>query len=114
MTHNEAVRTWGRGVLLVGLAYCVVGLLFGPVAGAASSNQARVAIRLAAWAISFALLVGHVRYELFRLRNSAFNAALHSALAVAIGAFCLAVAAMAHARTSAATFPLIALLIWPA
>ncbi len=59
----------------------------------------------------------HIGYEHFRLRNSPRVTALHVAVAVAIGAFALAVAGMIHSLSTASGMRpawLLALVIWPA
>lgn len=104
---------WSRVVLFVGIVYLVAGLVFGALAGAAGSQQLRVAWRLAAWATSAAAFAVHIWYEQIRLRHSAATTAFHAALAVAIGAFGLAAAASVHAFRVQKHFPASALLSWP-
>lgn len=101
---------WAPGALLVGAAYVVIGRAF-----ALPTLNGR-AWRLAAWAVSGVLFVAHLGYEHVRLRSRSRTAAVHAALASAIGAFGLAVAGMLHARaTGAALGPawLLALVLWP-
>lgn len=104
-------RAWVRAALLVGVAYFLIGRGFtlppGPVR----------AWRLAAWLVSGGAYAAHIAYEHFRLRSSPRLAALHVALAVAIGAIGLAVAGMIQSlSTISAIRPewLLALVIWPA
>jgi hypothetical protein len=104
---------WVRAALLVGVLYLVAGLGFGELARLASSNQVREAWRLAAWAISAAAFAAHVGYEHFRLRSPPKITAFHAALAVALGAFGLAVAAALHGRAVHRPFPAFALAVWP-
>lgn len=104
---------WSRVVLIVGVVYLVAGLVFGALAGAAGSQQFRVAWRLAAWATSAAAFATHIWYEQLRLRHSPATTAFHAALAVAIGAFGLAVSASVHAMRVHKSFPVSALLSWP-
>ena len=104
---------WARVVLLVGVVYLAAGLVFGALAGAAGSPQLRVAWRLAAWATSAAAFASHIWYEQIRLRHSPATTAFHAALAVAIGAFGLAVSASIHAVRVHRHFPASALLSWP-
>jgi len=106
---------WILRVVLVGLAYFAVGIVFAALAGAATAST-RIAWRLAAWLISAAIFAGHVRYEYARLDNPPAKAAWRAALAVALGAF--AVAAVAYARSrivdnSHRPFLLLAFLAWP-
>jgi len=106
---------WLRA-LIFGLAYFVAGMVFGELAGAAASEQARTIWRLAAWAVSGVIYATHIAYEHFGLHNSPRSIALHVAMAVAIGAFGLAVAATVHALLTAQYRPqyLVALVAWPA
>ncbi|HEV2018144.1 MAG TPA: hypothetical protein VGQ98_07520 [Gemmatimonadaceae bacterium] len=102
---------WIRAALLVGAAYFVIGRVF-----ALPGDYAR-AWRLAAWIVSGCAYAAHIWYEHFRLLNSPRLAALHVAVAVAIGAFALAVVGMIHSLSSASTIRpvwLLALVIWPA
>jgi hypothetical protein len=96
-------------VLLVGVLYLVAGLIAAALAKSAASNQIRVAWRLAAWVISAVGFATHIGYEQIRLRSSPRTTALHAALAVALGAFGLAVAARLHSQH----FPGFALVLWP-
>ncbi len=67
--------------------------------------------------VSAAAYAAHIAYEHFRLRNSARLAALHVAVAVAIGAFLLAVAGMINSLSTASAIRpawLLALVAWPA
>ena len=100
-------------VVLVGALYAMVGIVF-----AWPTSHAR-AWRLVAWIVSIAAYAGHVGYERLRLRSSAFTGALRVALAVALGAFGLAVGAIAHSIAAATTSEhrrllLVALAVWPA
>ena len=101
---------WGLAALVVGVAYVVIGRAF-----ALPGLDGR-AWRLAAWAVSGALFAAHLGYEHVRLGSRSRTAAVHAALAAAIGAFGLAVAGMLHTRsTGAAIGPtwLLALVLWP-
>jgi hypothetical protein len=73
--------------------------------------------RLAAWIISGVVYAVHIGYEHFRLSSSAGATALHAAMAVALGAFLLAVGATVHAVMVASHAPywrfLLALVLWP-
>ena len=108
-----SMSRWSRVVLLVGVVYLVAGLVFGALAGAAGAQQLRVAWRLAAWATSAVAFAAHIWYEQLRLRHSSATSAFHAALAVAIGAFGLAVSASIHAMRVHKHFPASALLSWP-
>jgi hypothetical protein len=109
---NESRRqSWVRAALLVGFVYLVVGRVFG-----APSSHVRM-WRLAAWVVSGAAFAAHIGYEHFRLRHSPRTTALHAALAVALGAFALAVAGGIHSLLTASTIRLfswlLALVAWP-
>ena len=102
-------------MLLVGGVYLVAGILFAALAKSAPSHQMVVAWRLAAWVISAVAFAAQIGYEHFRLCSSPATSAFHAALAVALGAFGLAVAAVIHALTAPAHphFPAISLAVWP-
>jgi hypothetical protein len=91
----------------------VIGIVFATLAGRAASNQIRVAWRLAAWLTSAGAFAAHIGYERVRLRSSPGSTALHASLAVALGAFGLAVAANVHAQAVSGRRPLLALVLWP-
>ena len=98
--------------MLLGIAYALVGIVF---AVPATHVQAW---RLAAWALSAIGFAAHIAYERVRLQNAAVPAALHVAVAVALGAFGLAVGANIHSLSAGSTgqhrqLLLLALGIWP-
>src|SRR5512143_2991689 len=105
-------RSWFYVAVLLGVVYAMVGIVF---AIPATNVQAW---RLAAWLVSAIGYAAHIAYERFRLQNSPGPAALHIALAVALGAFGLAVGANIHSLfTGSSTHQrqllLLALGIWP-
>jgi hypothetical protein len=106
---------WLQTVLLVGVVYLLTGITFAALANRAASHQMRVTWRLAAWVISAAAFAVHIGYEHVRLRSSPGRTALHASLAVALGAFALAVAANVHAQAASSHqhSPALALLVWP-
>ena len=110
------MKTPMRVVLLVGIVYCVAGLLFGTLAGQAASAQMRVAWRWAAWIVSAVAFGAHIVYDQ-RVSNSLKSTAFRVAIAAGLGSFGLAVAANLHALTVEATqrSPLMlpSLAIWP-
>jgi hypothetical protein len=76
--------------------YFVFGIAFAAFAGWSGSNSMRVTwnrLGFLASAIAFAL---HIGYEHFRLLHSALMTAWHVSMAVALGAFALAVNANVH------------------
>ncbi len=102
---------WVWVALLVGAFYLLVGRLF-----ALPADHVR-AWRLAAWLVSGCAYAAHIGYEHFRLRNAPRVTALHAAVAVAIGAFGLAVAGMIHSLSPGSPIGpawLVALVAWPA
>lgn len=106
----SARTSWIRAAILVGIGYFVVGR------GFAVPTSHMLAWRYAAWVVSGVLFVAHLAYEHFRLRHAPRASASHAALAVAIGAFGLAVAGMIHSLSvGSARLPswLLALVLWP-
>jgi hypothetical protein len=92
--------------------YVLVGVLFVFPAG-----HVRV-WRLAAWVVSAVTYATHVGFERFAQRNPLRSAALHVALAAALGAFGLAVAAIMYSVVVGSDSQhqrllLIALIVWP-
>jgi hypothetical protein len=98
----------------LGTGYAAVGIGF-----AVPAMHAQ-AWRLAAWAVSAFGFTAHIAYERLRLQNSPGRAALHIAVAAALGGFGLAVGANIHSliagssvehrqllRRSLVVFPLI-------
>lgn len=105
-------RTWVLAVVLVGIGYALVGIVF-----AVPTSHVR-AWRLAAWAVSAVGFAAHIAYERLRLRSSPVSAALHVALAAALGAFGLAVGANIHSLSVGSgdrhrQLLLLSLAIWP-
>jgi len=99
------------GVLLAGLLYLVIGIGTADLARLSGGSW-----RLAAWAVSAVVFLAHIAYERTRLRSATTRSALHAALAVALGAFGLALAATLRAAATGnyrGAFAL-ALVAWPA
>ena len=99
-------------MILVGLAYGLIGIVFPALADA---DHVRL-WRLAAWVASAAVAAAHIAYEHYRLGHSPRATALHAAGAVALGAFGLALAANVHwllAESHGPQPPLLALPVWP-
>ena len=80
------------------IVYPVVGIVF----AVAASTGMVVFWRLAAWLVCAAAFAAHLGYEHARLQSPPRRAALHVSLAVAFGAFLLAVWINVHAYWSAA------------
>ena len=105
---------WLRTMILVGTVYLAVGVIFAALAGGAGSQQMRVTWRLAAWVASAVAFAAHIAYEHFRLRNTARSTAWHTSMAVAFGAFALALVANIHdIGWGYRPRMLIALVAWP-
>lgn len=105
-------QPWLRAVVLVGVGYAIIGVAF-----AWPATHGHV-WRLAAWLVSAAAFAAHIGYERYALRNPPRRAALHVALAVALGAFGLAVGAIVHSLSVVSTTEhrrllLVALVVWP-
>lgn len=103
-------------MVLVGGVYVVVGVTFAALAGSASSNDGRVAWRLAAWLISAAAFAAHIWYEHSRMHCSPAATAVRAAVAVAVGAFALAAAATIRGQVSNSAHQgsrVLALVLWP-
>lgn len=104
-------------VVLLGAVYFVFGVAFAAFASWAASNSMRETwnrLGFLASAIAFAL---HIGYEHFRLGNSPLMTASHVSIAVALGAFALAVNANVHGyRVGSSHQRLLAfaLVAWPA
>ena len=96
-------QPWILWALLVGVVYAIVGIVFGALANPSLSHQAVVMWRLAAWLVSAAAFAAHLGYEHFRLRSTPLRAALHVAMAVALGAFLLAVWVIVHGHWGASS-----------
>src|SRR5947209_6840001 len=91
-------QRWLRTVILLGVVYLVVGIAFGAFAGWSASHQMRVTWRVLAFFISAVAFAVHIGYEHFRWGNSPLITASHASMAVAVGAFALAVAANVHGQ----------------
>jgi hypothetical protein len=113
---NFGRRQWLGAAILVGATYLAVAITSGALAGVAASNQMRFIWRLSAFIISAVVFAAHIGYEHFRLRNTARRTAGHTSVAVAFGAFALALVANIHDLGLASGYRprmLIALVAWP-
>jgi hypothetical protein len=105
-------KLWFLPAILLGGMYAMVGIVF------ARPATHVVVWRLAAWGISAIGYAAHIAYERFRLENPPAPAAVHVALAAALGAFGLAISANLHSLFAGSSIPqrqllLLALGIWP-
>jgi len=107
-------QPWVRVAVLLGLAYFVINFAFGTFAGwSAAHSITWNRLAFLSCAVAFAV---HIGYEHFRLRNSPRRTASHVSIAVAQGAFALALAGNIHDLGSASGYRprmLIALVAWP-
>jgi hypothetical protein len=101
-------------VLLVGVAYLVIGVVFARLP--AATHQTLVLWRLAAWAVSAVVYGVHIAYLRLRVGRSTLVTAWQAALAAALGAFGLAVVGPARAALVGGhqgSLWILALLLWP-
>jgi hypothetical protein len=101
---QQSRQRWLSTAVLVGVVYLAVGLASAELAGAAASNQMRSFWRLSAFVISGVVFAAHIAYEHFRLRNPARPTAWHTSVAIALGAFGLALMANIHDLGSASGY----------
>jgi len=109
-------RRWLSEASLAGFLYLVIGVASAALAGAATSNHVRFTWRISAFVLSAVVFAAHILHEHFRFRNRAWRTAWHTSVAVAIGAFGLALAANIHDLGSASGYRprmLISLAAWP-
>ena len=107
---------WPTTAILIGVLYAAVGIASAALAGTAASDQMRFVWRLSAFVISAVVLAAHIAHEHFRLRQTARPTAWHASVAVALGAFGLALAANIHDLGSVSGYRprmLIAFVAWP-
>jgi hypothetical protein len=104
-------------IVVAGAVYLTAGLVFGALAGQATSSQSRVAWRWAAWLVSSMMFGGHILYEHIVLRSTSRITALRVSSAAGLGAFGLAAAANLHALNGPMREPrpllVLSLAIWP-
>ena len=114
--EDSGRQPWLGTAILVGVVYLAVSIGSAALAGAAASNQMRFFWRLSAFVSSAVVFAAHIAHEHFRRRNPARPTAWHASVAVAFGAFALALAANIHDLGSASGYRsrmLIALVAWP-
>ncbi len=108
-------RPW-YGLALVGLAYPLVGVLTGELAGSAQSTQGRNVWRLVGWGLSLGVFVAHLLYERLRRQELPRCASLRAATAVALGAFVLALVGPVRNYWGTERFAgvaVLSLVLWP-
>ena len=102
---------------LLGATYFVFGITFAAFASWSSSPSMHETWNRLGFVVSALVFALHIGYEHFRLRNSTVITALHVSIAVALGAFALAVSANVHGyRLGSNNQRLLAfaLVAWPA
>ncbi len=113
-TKESAVQPWLPAALVAAVVYPAVGIGFAFLDSSAGPARLRF-WRLAAWFVSAIVFVAHLVYEQRRNR-SPLRTALHVSIAVALGAFFLAVWVLVHGRVinapQSALAPL-ALIVFP-
>ena len=103
--------------MLLGAVYFAFGVAFAAFTSWSESNSMRVTWNRLGFLLSAVAFVLHIGYEHFRLGNSPRITAGHVSIAVALGAFALAVSANIHGyRVGSNNKRLLALALvaWPA
>jgi len=103
-------------VLLLAVAYLVIGIMFGELSDLAATNAMGLLWRRSAWLVSGIGFAAHIAYGHFRLGNSPRTTAMHASIAAVLVAGALAVAANVHEWMSASRYRpsmAIALVAWP-
>ena len=104
-------------ILSIGVAYFIIGYVFGELDDLGVTPRGVFLWRLGAWVASGFVFAAHLWLETKRFHNPTLRVALHASLGVAFGAFLLAVLATFHAAWITSTAPfwryLVALVAWP-
>jgi hypothetical protein len=109
-------KRWLPAVLLLSAVYFVIAIVFGELASRAASDSLRETWNRLAFLVSGIAFAAHIAYEHFRLGNGPRITASHTSIAVAVGAFALALKANIHDLASASGYRprmLVALVAWP-
>ena len=107
-------RGWIPRALAASFIYVAIGVGFGTLAGAAGQTPARTVWRAAAFLLSGIIYGAHLALE--RKTARVLASSLHVAVAVAIGAFGLALSANVHSlsvETANRALLRMSLVIWP-
>lgn len=114
---SSSRKQWIRPVILLGAMYFIFGIVFAKLAGWSVSNSMRVTWNRLGFLVSAVVFAGHIGYEHFRLGNLPRIIASHVSMAVALGAFALAVSANLHGLWVGSSHQrslAFALVAWPA
>jgi hypothetical protein len=109
-------KRWLPAAVLLGVVYCVIGVAFGAFARWAASSSTRATWNRLAFVAAGIAFTAHIAYEHFRLGNSSRIIASHTSIAVALGAFGLALVANVNDLASVSGYRpkmLIAVVAWP-
>src|SRR2546427_12429015 len=87
---DSSHQRWLRRAIPVAVLYAAAGVASATLAGTAASDRMRFFWRLSAFVTSALVFVAHIAYERLRLGRAARATAWHVSVAVAIGAFGLA------------------------
>lgn len=110
--HDEVVTVTiplGR-ILVVALAYIVIGLGTARLSAIAVTPAERIGWRRAAWLLSLAVFIAQITYARIRRGEQLRVSAVGAALAVGVATFVLAALGPVRAHGTAAALTLI---IWP-
>jgi hypothetical protein len=113
---NSAGPRWYNASIIVGVLYFAITVTTGALAAMAQSDRAQFLWRLSAFIFSGLLFLCHIAYEQFRIHSTPKATAVHTTIAVAIGALALAVSANMNDLVSSTGYRwrmLLALLLWP-
>jgi hypothetical protein len=109
-------KHWVRAALVVGVTYAAIGIAFSVFGSWSASSSGHLTWNRLAFLASGIVFAFHIAYEHFRLHSSVRPTAARVSIAVAIGAFLLALKANIHDLGSATGYRprvLIALVAWP-
>jgi hypothetical protein len=112
---NARPARWVLTSLIAAVLYLAIGAVTASLAKSALSPSGRNLWRFAAWVLSLLVFASHLIRERVQLGRNARSAALHAAVAVAIGGLALAAAGpvRAHWGTEMAGRARLALVTWP-
>ena len=113
---NSTGPRWYNAAIVVGVIYFAIAVATGGLAAMAQSDRAQFLWRLSAFIFSGLLFLAHIAYEQFRVHSTPKATAVHTSIAVAIGALALAVSANLNDLFFAMGYRwrmLLAFILWP-